>query len=363
MTTRSGPLRGVRVLEFPAIGPGPFCGMLLSDYGADVLRIDRKGGQAMANDVTARGKRSIALDLKDPTDAKTALSLIEKADVLIEGFRPGVMERLGFGPDAMLAKNPRLVYGRMTGWGQEGPLAQAAGHDLNYIALSGVLASIGPASGPPVPPLNLVGDYGGGSLYLALGIVSALFERAASGRGQVVDAAMIDGAASLMSTSVTKLANGWSTLRRGDNQLDGSAHYYRPYECADGKYVALAPIEPQFYKELWQRLGNLAPKTLPGQKKADWADGSRVLAEIFKTKTRDEWCALLEGSDVCFAPVLEFEEATEHPHMRARNVFVREFGLTQPGPAPRFSRTPGAIHGPPPAVDEGGAAALKDWGV
>jgi alpha-methylacyl-CoA racemase len=363
MKKSSGPLVGVKVLEFPAIGPVPFCGMLLSDYGADVLRIDRQGAEAKPNDVAARGKRSIAIDLKHPTGFKLADALIVKADVLIEGFRPGVMEKLGFGPDRVLKENPRLIYGRMTGWGQVGPLAQAAGHDINYVALAGALASMGPASGPPCPPLNLVGDYGGGALYLALGIVTALFERSSSGMGQVVDAAMIDGISSLMSNFTTLRANGKSSIRRGDNFLDGSAHFYRAYECADQCFITIGALEPHFYQQLWEKLAPAAPDVIPGQGKDEWARGTEILAAIFKTKTRAQWCALLEGTDICFAPVMEFDEAPQHPHMLARNVFVNEFGITQPSPAPRFSRTPAAIHGPPPVVGAGVPEALEEWGI
>lgn len=361
--SRNGPLKHVRVLEFTGIGPGPFCGMLLSDFGADVLRVDRKGTYVLPKDIHGRGKRSIALDLKDPVDIELALNLIAKADVLIEGFRPGVMEKLGLGPDVALAKNPRLIYGRITGWGQTGPLAHAAGHDINYIALTGALASVGLPSAPPVPPLNLVGDFGGGSLYLAMGILAAIVERETSGAGQVIDAAMVDGAASLMSFFSMMQANGITSIRRGENFLDGSAHYYRTYECADRQFIALGAIEPQFYALLWEKLGTAAPAVIPGQQKDDWVPGAEILASIFKTKTRDEWCALLEGTDACFSPVMEFDEAHRHPHMQERKVFVDAFGAIQPAPAPRFSRTPGDIQGPPPAVDAGGKEALAEWGV
>ncbi|MDO9439059.1 CaiB/BaiF CoA-transferase family protein [Hydrogenophaga sp.] len=363
--TPGGPLRGLRVLEFAGIGPGPFCGMLLADLGADVLRIDRPQARAksMARDVTGRGKRSVVLDLKNPQDRDSALALIGRADVLIEGYRPGVMEGLGLGPDVALERNPALVYGRLTGWGQDGPLAHAAGHDINYIALTGALASVGEQGRRPVPPLNLAGDYGGGAMYLMMGVLSALYERQRSGRGQVIDAAMVDGAASLMSVFSWMQAEGLSRVRRGDNVLDGSAHYYRTYACADGRFISLGTLEPQFYELLWHKLGDDAPAVPPTQAKADWARGSEELEAIFKRRTRDAWTQLLEGSDVCFAPVMEFDEAHEHPHMRARGNFVEAYGVRQPAPAPRFSRTPAAIQRPPPEAGGGAAAALSDWGV
>ena len=356
-----GPLRGVRVIEFAGIGPGPYAAMLLSDLGAEVLRIDRAGTENWPHDPTYRGRASIAMDLKDPADVARCLAAIEKADVLIEGFRPGVMERLGLGPEAALGRNPRLVYGRMTGWGQEGPLAHAAGHDINYLALTGALAAIGPAGAPPVPPLNLAGDYGGGALFLVFGIVAALYERERSGLGQVVDAAIVDGAASLMSVFWGVLARDPEKMRKGRMFLDGSAPFYRCYECADGKYVSVGPLEPQFWGMLVDRIG---AEGLGGQYDHEaWPEDAETLAAIFRTRTRDEWTALLEGSDACFAPVLELAEAPGHPHMAARGTFTDAHGLTQPAPAPRFSRTPGAIQGPPVRTGEGGEELLKAWGV
>jgi alpha-methylacyl-CoA racemase len=352
----------VKVVEFAGMGPVPFCGMLLADMGADVLRVDRRAAPVMPHDVSGRGKRSLELDLRTSEGTELALTLVGKADVVLEGFRPGVMEKLGLGPDVALARNGRLIYGRMTGWGQTGPLANAAGHDINYIALTGALASVGSGEGPPLPPLNLVGDYGGGALYLALGVVSALVERARSGKGQVIDAAMVDGASSLMSLFTTLSANG-IPIRRGENFLGGDAHFYRTYRCRDGRYVAIGAIEPHFYALLWEKLGAAAPAKIPGQDRKDWTPGAQILARIFETKTRAEWCALLDGTDVCFAPVLEFDEAPKHDHLRARGVYVDAFGVTQVAPAPRFSRTPGAIHGPPPAAGEGGSEVLADWGI
>lgn len=365
----SGPLAGLRVIEMPAIGPVPFCGMLLADLGADVLRIDRTGEVDLGlpvepkYELLGRGKRSLALDLKDPKAIALVLDLFAKADVVIEGFRPGVMERLGLGPDVAQQHNPKLVYGRMTGWGQQGPLAPAAGHDINYIALTGALHAIGRAEGGPVPPLNLVGDFGGGSLYLAMGVLAALFERQTSGRGQVVDAAMVDGAASLMTLFYgLKGAGLWSDTR-GGNMLDSGAPWYDSYECADGGFVAIGSIEGKFYAELIQKLG-LDPKILPKQHdRRNWPSLRAAIAASFRTKTRDEWCRLMEGSDICFAPILSLEEAPRHPHMAARETFVAPDGVTQPAPAPRFSRTPGGIARKPPVRGEGGAAALAEWGV
>ncbi len=348
MTTH-GPLRGLRVIEMAAIGPVPFCAMLLADLGADVVRIDPKNGRLSPMDVHARGKRAVALDLKDEADLETAKSLIGAVDVLLEGFRPGVMERLGLGPEAAFALNSGLVYGRMTGWGQTGPLANAAGHDINYISLTGALAAIGPKDGAPVPPLNLVGDFGGGSLYLAMGVLAALFERKCSGRGQVVDAAMVDGAASLMSLFSMMDAAGIGQAKRGRNMLDGSAHFYRVYECADRKYISLGAIEPRFYARFRELLGADAPEDFPGQAPKQWEEGAEVFARLFKTRTRAEWCSRLEGTDACFAPVLEFDEAPDHPHMKARGTYQKAFGIVQAKPAPRFSRTEGAIQGGPPS--------------
>ena len=359
MTT--APLSGIRVVEFTGIGPGPYCAMLLSDLGADVLRVNRAGqAPAALTDVHARGRRAIALDLKREADQESALELLGRADACLEGFRPGVMERLGLGPEAALARNPRLVYGRLTGWGQYGPLAQAAGHDINYIALTGALAGIGGREGPPTPPLNLVGDFAGGSLFLALGIVAALFEAQRSGKGQVIDAAMIDGAASLMSFFTGALAAGWPAGRRGENLLDGSAHFYRCYQCSDGRWVSVGAIEPHFYRLLMDKLG-VPEADRPPQDKASWARGSAFLERVFRTRSRDEWCALLEGTDACVAPVLEFDEAPGHPQMRARETFVEAFGVRQPAPAPRFSRTPARIQGPPPTTEDNLETVLASW--
>jgi len=364
----SGPLTGVKVLELAGIGPGPFCGMLLADMGADVLRVDRLQANdlglpvAPKFDIMSRGRRSIALDLKQAEAIQTVLALAAKADALIEGFRPGVTERLGLGPEACFARNPRLVYGRITGWGQDGPLAQAAGHDINYIALSGALHAIGHKEGGPVPPLNLVGDFGGGGMVLAFGIACALYEARASGQGQVIDAAMSEGAASLMAMFYGRLAAGHWRDQRGVNVLDTGAPWYDAYETADGKHVAIGAIEGRFYAELLARLG-LDAATLPGQFEfARWPELRAAFTAAFKTKTRDEWCREMEGTDVCFAPVLSLAEAPEHAHNKARGAFVAIDGVTQPAPAPRFSRTPGAIERGAPRRGEGGALALADWG-
>ncbi|MGD9814047.1 MAG: CaiB/BaiF CoA transferase family protein [Hyphomonadaceae bacterium] len=361
----SGPLSGVKVIEFAGIGPGPFCCMLLSDMGADVVRVDRMGGRGGAKfDVTARGRRSIALDLKDPADIATALALIEKADVLIEGFRPGVMERLGLGPDEALARNPRLIYGRMTGWGQTGPLAQAAGHDLNYIALSGALYAMGRKDAPPSPPLNLVGDYGGGALYLAMGVCAALFEAARSGKGQVIDAAITDGTASLMSVMYGLRAAGIWSDDRDANLLDGGAPFYDVYETADGQFVTLGSLEPQFYALLLEKAGLAGDPLFSAQMdRSQWAAMSAKVAEVIRSKTREQWTALLEGTDVCFAPVLSMAEAPAHAHNAARETFIEVDGVIQPGPTPKFSRTPGAVQGPPARPGANSAEILTDWGV
>ena len=363
-----GPLTGIRVLEFEAIGPGPFCGMMLADMGADVLLVDRPGdsglglGRARWFDVMVRGRRSVTLDLKSPAGVEAALTLVARADALIEGFRPGVMERLGLGPEVALARNPRLVYGRMTGWGQEGPLAARAGHDINYIALTGVLNAIGRAGGPPVPPLNLVGDFGGGGMLLAFGIACALVEARQSGKGQVVDAAMVDGASLLAAIFSGMLAAGRWSETRGENILDGGAPWYEVYETKDGKHVSVGSIEPKFYAELLERLG-LAGEVLPAQDdRAGWPALRERFTQVFKTRTRDEWDAAFQGSDACFAPVLSFSEARAHPHNVARGASVQSGRVAQPAPAPRFSRTPGAIRGAPPERGEGGRAALADWG-
>lgn len=340
-----GPLAGLRVIEMASIGPGPFCCMLLADLGADVVRIDRTEASGLGlpvdtrYEITGRGRRSVALDLKRPEGIEAALKLIETADILIEGWRPGVAERLGLGPADCHARNPRLVYGRMTGFGQTGPLADAAGHDLNYIALTGALHAIGGA-GKPVPPLNLVGDYGGGALYLAFGVLAAIHERSRSGLGQVVDAAMVDGAASLMSIFNGLAGAGrWNVNQRAANLLDGGAPYYDTYQTSDGRWVSIGAIEAKFFAELVQRLG-LDPRFLKLQNdRREWPALRQAIEAAIKAKTRDEWCALLEGTDVCFAPVLTLDEAKTHPAALARQAFVDLNGVKQPAPAPRFGRS------------------------
>ncbi|AGW89662.1 MULTISPECIES: CaiB/BaiF CoA transferase family protein [Cupriavidus] len=366
-----GVLSGIRVVEFEAIGPGPFGAMLLADMGADVLRIDRplaptdlgpKSATGKRIDVTGRGRRSVTLDLKDPDGQRAALELMARADVVIEGFRPGTMERLGLGPDVALASNPRLVYGRMTGWGQTGPLADRAGHDLNYVALSGVLSGIGRAGEAPVPPLNLVGDYGGGGMLLALGVVAALLNVHRGGKGQVVDAAMIEGAAQLGAVIWGLLASGNWREERQANILDGGAPWYDNYRTRDGKYMSIGPVEGRFYAELLDKLG-LAGKELPEQyDRSGWPVLRQHFNEVFLTRTRDEWCAVFEGSDACVAPVLGFSEAPDHPQHRARGSFIEVAGVVQPGPAPRFLGTPSEVVRPAPQRGQHGAAALRDWG-
>ena len=363
-----GPLSGIRVLELAGIGPGPFCTMMLADMGADVLRIDRLDPADLGLplpprfDIMARGRRSIGLDLKRPDAIEIALALVEKADVLVEGFRPGVMERLGLSPDACFERNARLIYGRVTGWGQNGPLAQAAGHDINYIAISGALHAIGARGRAPVPPLNLIGDYGGGGMYLAFGIACALIERQSSGRGQVVDAAMSEGAVSMMSIFYARLAAGAWEDERGANAIDGGAPWYGVYETAEGKYISIGAIEGRFYARLLELL-DLGAASLPDRHdKTRWPELRSRLQDAFKRKTRDEWCEILRGHDVCFAPVLSLAEAPSHPHHRARGSFIERGGLLQPAPAPRYSRTPGEIERGAPACGEGGSAALAEWG-
>ncbi len=364
-----GPLAGVTVLEVAGIGPGPFCGMMLADMGADVVRIDRaasvKGGDASKPplDVLARGRRSVGVDLKQPGGVETVLRMVEQADVLIEGFRPGVMERLGLGPDICLERNPKLIFGRMTGWGQEGPMAQAAGHDINYIALAGALEPIGRMGTNPVAPLNLVGDFGGGGMLLAFGIATALVERANSGKGQVVDAAMVDGASTLMGFFHGMKAMGaHGPGGRGTNILDTGAHFYDTYETSDGKYISLGSIEPQFYSELLEKLG-MAEDDLPHQMdKSGWPLLKARFETLFKTQTRDQWCALMEGTDICFAPVLSMDEAPNHPHIRHRKTFVESHGLVQPAPSPRFSRTPAELEKPPAHAGQHTDGVLASFG-
>jgi alpha-methylacyl-CoA racemase len=366
---QSGPLAGIKVVELAGIGPGPFCGMLLSDLGADVLRIERPEPVDLGLptprefDLLARGRHSLALDLKSAAGVAAVKALIRRTDVLIEGFRPGVTERLGLGPDDCFAINPRLVYGRVTGWGQNGPLASAAGHDIDYIALTGTLHSIGPRNGPPIPPANLVGDFGGGGVYLAFGVVSALLERAHSGKGQVVDTAVVDGAASLMTGMYGRHAAGAWTDRRGENDLDGGAPWYSVYETADARHVSVGAIEERFYRELVRGLG-LDAEMLPDRRdRAGWPRLRERFAEVFRTKTRDEWSQVFEGSDACFAPVLSLTEAPEHPHNKARRTFVDVDGVVQPAPAPRFSRTPGRIQHGPAQARPNSAETLRGWGL
>lgn len=360
----SGPLAGVKIVEFAGIGPGPFAGMLLSDMGADVVRIDRaSGGMQADGDVTARGRRSIALDLKDPASIDICLQLLDKADGLIEGFRPGVMERLGLGPEVALSRNPRLVYGRMTGWGQTGPLAQAAGHDINYIAITGALHAIGPKD-KPAPPLNLLGDFGGGSLYLALGILAGIIHARTSGQGQIVDAAVCDGATNLMTMFYGFLSTGYWTDQRASNLIDGGAHFYDTFECADGKFVSIGPIEPHFFKILLEKAGIGDAEMLARQRdRPNWPEDRKLLDRAFRSRTRDEWAAMIEGSDACFAPVLDLHEAPLHPHNLARDSFVEVGGIRQPAPAPRFSLTPGAVQGPPPGIGAHRTEVFREWDI
>lgn len=357
-----GPLSGLKVVEFAGIGPGPFCGMLLSDLGADVVRIDRKGqGRSSPADITSRGRRSIGLDLKNPAAIETCLKLMEGADAVFEGFRPGVMERLGLGPDVALKRNPKLVYGRMTGWGQTGPYANAAGHDMNYIAITGALHAIGTGD-KPIPPLNLVGDFGGGALYLAFGLLAGVLSARETGQGQVIDCAMSDGAASLMSMFYGFKASGmWKEERRA-NLLDGGAHFYDTYQCADGKWISIGSIEPQFYALLLEKTGINDPAFAAQMDRGSWNDLRDKLAHVIAQKTQAEWCEIMDATDVCFAPVLDLDEAPKHPHNVARQTFVELGGVVQPAPAPRFSATPGEIQGLPPAIGAHDREALGDWG-
>jgi alpha-methylacyl-CoA racemase len=366
-----GPLRDLKVVEMAGLGPGPFCAMMLADMGAEVLRIERPASDAgMAPgdgerrfDVLSRGRRTLAVDVKGAGAAEAILEVVARADVLVEGFRPGVMERLGLGPDRCMSRRPALVYGRMTGWGQDGPLARAAGHDINYVALSGALHAIGRQGEPPAVPLNLIGDFGGGGMLLAFGVLCALHESRRSGRGQVVDAAMTDGAALLSSMIYGfKAAGTWSN-ERGENLLDGGAHFYDTFACADGKYVAVGAIEPAFYAVLLERCGIEDPAFDAQMDRSRWPVLKSRLKDVFRTKRRDEWCELLEGTDACFAPVLDWDEAPRHPHNVARRTFIQVDGVVQPAPAPRFSETPAAM--PRPATDGTVAAGetLRAWGV
>jgi len=368
MSKKAGPLAGIKVLEFEAIGPGPFCGMMLADMGADVLVVDRPGesGLGIARgrkyDVMLRGRRSVTLDLKSPDGVAAAIRLATKADAIIEGFRPGVMERLGLGPDALLAANPKLVYGRMTGWGQEGPMAPRAGHDINYIALTGVLHAIGRKGEAPVPPLNLVGDFGGGGMFLAFGIACGIIEAQRSGQGQVVDAAMVDGASMLAAMFSGMMASGHWSEARGENILDTGCPWYDTYETGDGKHMSVGAIEPKFYAELLVGLG-LADAGLPKQnERAGWPELRARIGAAFKSKSRDHWAQVFAGADACVAPVLTFSEAREFAHNKVRGTFVDANGMTQPAPAPRFSRTPGAISSAAPERGQNGRQALADWG-
>ena len=360
-----GPLQGLRLIELAGIGPGPFSGMMLSDMGAEVIRVDRLAPGAKPRvDVLARNRRSIAIDLKRPEGAAIVLKLCERADGLFEGFRPGVAERLGVGPQDCMARNPKLVYGRMTGWGQEGPLAQAAGHDINYIALAGALHAVGRPGEKPAPPLNLIGDFGGGGMLLAFGMVCGLLEAQRSGQGQVIDAAMVDGAAALMAPFFGQAATGRFTDQRGTNMLDGGAHFYDAYETKDGKYISVGSIEPQFYALLVEKAGLDAERFSAAAQhdQARWPAYKDELARVFKSKTQAEWCDLMEGSDVCFAPVLSIFEASAHPHHQQRQAFIDIDGVTQPAPTPRFSRTPPEVRSAARLPGEDSEAVLLDCG-
>jgi len=361
--TRSGPLVGLRFVEFAGIGPAPFCAGLLANLGAEVIRINRADTAGQPTGRLTRGRRSIALDLKRPPDIEACMALLECADGLLEGFRPGVMERLGLGPDRVLARNPRIVYGRMTGWGQTGPLAHAAGHDINYISLSGALGAIGTPE-RPVAPLNLVGDFGGGSMYLGFGLLAAVIHAQRTGEGQVVDCSMVEGSASLLTAMYEALGEG-QLGPRGSNLLDGAAPFYNPYRCADGKWISLGSIEPQFYALLLLKLGLDSSEVNPAQQndRSQWPALKVRLEKLIATRTRDEWTSLLEGTDVCFAPVLDLAEVAQHPHNVARGSFIEIDGKALPGPAPRFSVTPGRIGEQPKSVGEDTDDVLREWGV
>jgi alpha-methylacyl-CoA racemase len=355
-----GPLAGIRVIEFAGIGPAPFCAMLLADMGADIVRIDRIGRSP--KDVTSRGRRSLELDLKHVTSREICLKMIAKADVLIEGFRPGVMERLGLGPAEAMTENPRLIYGRMTGWGQEGPLARAAGHDINYISLTGALASIGTVDAP-VPPLNVLGDYGGGALYLAFGIAAALYERTCSGKGQVIDAAVVDGTASLMSIFHDPEGMGLAGIEHSQNMLAGSAPFYGVYRCADNKFISLGAIEPQFYELMLEKIGVAQADLGDRSDPRNWPEARKAIGSAISKRSRSEWVARLEGTDVCFAPVLTLGEVMSHPHNQARDAFVEVDGIIHPAPAPRFSRTPGVLKTGRFDAGKSGWDTITEWGV
>ena len=359
-----GPLAGIKVVELAGIGPGPFAGMLLADMGAEVISVERASDPKKRRqpECSRRGKRSIALNLKNKQGVETLMALVEQADVLLEGFRPGVMERLGLGPQECTSRNPKLVYARMTGWGQHGPLAQAAGHDINYISLTGALFAMGRAHEKPVPPLNVVGDLGGGALFVVVGILAALLEAGKSGKGQVVDAAMTDGSATLMGFFNSLHAMGMWSTKRGANLLDGGAHFYDSFETQDGKYVSIGSIEPQFYALLIEK-AKLDPELFADQNNpAKWPELKQRLESVFLTKTQQQWCELMEGTDVCFAPVLDFLEAQEHPHNLARKTYIDVDGMMQPAPAPRFSRTESEVQFGARANGEDTNAVLEDWG-
>lgn len=363
-----GPLEGIRIVEFAGLGPAPFCAMLLADLGAGIVRIDRRQAPAGRIDpddprtqVMNRGRRSIAVDLKNPAGRDAVLRLTDRADALIEGYRPGVMERLGLGPDVCMERNARLVYGRMTGWGQEGPLASAPGHDINYIALTGALHAIGREGGPPTPPLNLVGDFGGGA-YLAMGLLAAILEARTSGRGQVVDAAMIDAAASMMAYVFGFRAAGVWVDARGRNYLDTGAPFYDVYETGDGRWIAIGSIEAKFWERTWRLLGLDAERMPPQSDRGAWAGTKETVAAAVRRKTRDEWMRIFDGEEVCVAPVLSLSEVADHPHIAARGTVAAVDGVVQPAPAPRFSRTKAEVGGPPPARGEHSEEVLRDWG-
>ena len=364
----AGPLAGIKVVELAGIGPAPFCCMLLADMGAEVIRVDRLAPADLGVpadprfQITYRGRRSIAVDLKSSEGVGIVKRMVADADVLVEGYRPGVTERLGLGPADCMAINPRLVYGRMTGWGQDGPLAQAAGHDINYIALTGVLDAIGTRGGDPVAPLNLVGDFGGGALYLAFGITCALLEARVSGKGQVVDAAIVDGVANLMTGMFGNIARGDWSRERGGNMVGGGRPWYGVYRTSDDRFISLGAVENRFYKELLERTGIKEPELLPREDPAGWNDLTERLRTAIRSRTRQEWIELLEGTDVCFAPVLTVDEAAGHPHMKARKVFVEEYGMLQPAPAPRFSRSETSIRRPPPTPGQHTRELLQDMG-
>jgi alpha-methylacyl-CoA racemase len=366
-----GPLAGIKIVELAGIGPAPFCAMLLADMGAEVVRVDRaanvgtdtdRDGNDARYNLLIRGRRNIAVDLKNKDGQDAVLRLVDQADALIEGFRPGVMERLGLAPDICLARNPKLVYGRMTGWGQDGPIAHIAGHDINYIALSGALAAIGSTGGPPVPPLNLIGDFGGGALYLAMGVLAAIVSARTTGKGQVIDCSMVEGAASLMTSMYGALASGAWVEERGCNRTDGGSHFYHVYETRDGEFITVGSIEPQFYRLLLTHTG-LEGVDLPEQSdRGQWPDMQQRFAAIFKQKTRAEWVAIMQQTDICFAPVLKMSEAIEHEHNRRRGSFVAVDGIAQPAPAPRFLSTPTRVTRPPARAGENTDEILRDWG-